>query len=197
MSAGASESHARLRLARRAVVPVAVLVALAVGVPDASAAIYWQVDDSCGSFSQPYFYPAGPSQFWHTHSGGGFNGCHMWMNTVCGNSSCNIVNWANWYLPVDSSYNGNYQVWVWRACSSSDSHWTNDSVRYQRFAYGTGGGSTETYRFDQHVSACNQSGEVTANDYFQASSGGKMRLIDKSRDYPDPACADFLYWYPA
>jgi len=39
--------------------------------------------------------------------------------------------------------------------------------------------------------------QVTSNDYFQASSGAKMRMIDKSSDSPDPACADFLYWYPA
>lgn len=162
----------------------------------ASAATYWQVDDSCGG-SSAYFFPDGPSQNWHTHVGGGFNGCHMWMSTVCGSTACSIVNWANWYLPVDSAYNGNYGVFVWRACTSSDSHWTNDAVRYQRYAYGTGGGLTELYTVDQHANRCNQSIRVTASDFFQATSGGKMRMIDKSSDYPAPANADFLYWLPA
>jgi hypothetical protein len=163
----------------------------------ASAAAYWQVDDSCGGTSDTYFYPSGPLQYWRTHSGGGFNGCHMWTYTVCGNSSCNVVNWANWYLPVNSAYNGYYGVWIWRACASSDSHWTNDAVRYQRWANGTGGGSTETYVVDQHATPCDQSIRVTASDYFQATAGGKMRMIDKSSDHPQPANADFLYWYPA
>ncbi len=176
---------------RSLVLALAAVTTLA--IPESvQAATYWDVDDSCGGYSA-YFYAAGPSQNWHVHSGDGFNGCHMWTNTVCGSKSCSIINWSAWYLPVDTSYDGTYSVGVWRAC---DSHFTNDAVRYNRFAYGTAGGSTELYTVDQHVKACDITYYMTPIDIFQASSGGYMRMNDKSRDYPDPACADYLQYLP-
>jgi hypothetical protein len=94
---------------------------------------------------------------------------------------------------VSTSYNGNYSVGVWRAC---DAHFTNDAVRYNWWAYGTDGGNTELYTVDQHVNACNVNHYMTRSDYFQGNSGGYMRMIDKSKDYPDPACADYLQYLP-
>lgn len=73
----------------------------------------------------------------------------------------------------------------------------NDATRYQRWAYGTAAGSTELYKVDQHVKACNITYYMTSSDYFQASSGGYMRMIDKSSDHPDPVCADYLQYLPS
>lgn len=184
------------------------LVVLASVAPDghlALAANYHKADDSCGYDSSdpnyvysPYFYADGPAGFWYQHAGDGSGeGCHMWTPTVCGGSSCNVTNWANWYLPVTSNYSGYYDVWVFLVCKSHDGHWKNSSVRYQRFAYGTSGGATETHVVNQNVSTCDLANQIMTALWFDAPAGGKVRMIDKSADYPDPANADYLYWMPA
>ncbi len=144
-----------------------------------------------------YFYAAGPSQYWyvHTNASGAVNGCHMYTPTVCGSLSCNVVNWSAWYLPVSTSYNGYYAVGVWLACN--DAHYTNNAVRYKRYAYGTAAGSTQTYVVDQTVPTCGSTNYMTSSAYFQGSSGGYMRMVDKSKDYPKPANADYLQYLPA
>lgn len=53
------------------------------------------IDDDCkGAYPTPYFYAAGPSNYWYTNSGG-VNNCHMWTTTV--DQSISAVNLAWWY----------------------------------------------------------------------------------------------------
>ena len=160
--------------------------------PAAFAATYWDRDDSCGAYDA-YFDPAGPSVNWHIHQGNGFNGCHMWLTTICNKSTCTSVNWASWFLPTSSAYSGNYHLGVWLAC---DVHFANDQAKYERYANGTGGGVTQTYFVDQSVSTCNQTNYFTNSANFNAPNGGYVRLRDKSPGYPAKVSADYFQYLP-
>ena len=166
-----------------------VVVAIA-GVAIASHQ-YWAVDDECSATDDPagpYFYIAPDYTDWFVHRGEGFQGyCHIWTNP-----SSTVQNRAFWYLPISTSYNGGYNVRIWNDC---DTHFRNTDVRYQRWAYGTTGGVTETWRFNQGGSPCDSIHHV-GQGYFQGSSGGYVRLIDRSGDTTRPIGVDHLRYVP-
>lgn len=149
------------------------------------------IDDTCGGTSN-FFYVSGPAASVNTHvTGQAGNSCHMWVNTVC--ATCNIVHIANWYLPPQNA-NGLYRVEAWIA---NDSHCTTQNARYQRLPFGTAGGVYETYPINQlgnrgKFKCITCEGGPPNNDNFQGSSGGYMRLIDRSNDNPQPVCYDLM-----
>lgn len=67
----------------------------------------WFPDDGCrpGLSADAFFYAAGPSAFWGVYQGG-WNNCHLATSTTTGP----LVNWADWYLPVSSSYEHTYNI---------------------------------------------------------------------------------------
>jgi hypothetical protein len=103
----------------------------------------------------------------------------MWTTTVL---APGLVNTASWYLPVSSTYDGDYYVDTWIEC---DSHFAAQDARYRRYRDGTGAGITETYHLNQ-APLCDVFSRITAingpptYDNFHGSNGGYMMIIDRS-----------------
>jgi hypothetical protein len=168
-----------------------VILTLVLLAQPASAHNSYDRDDTCGGTSN-WFFVSGPAISVHTHATPlAGNSCHMWVYTVC--ATCDIVHIANWYLPTTNA-NGNYRVEMWIA---DDSHCGTQNARYQRLPYGTGGGVYETYPINQlgnhgKFKCITCEGGPPNNDYFQGSSGGYMRLVDRSNDNSQPVCYDLM-----
>ncbi len=111
----------------------------------------------------------------------------MWTNP-----GSTVQNWAAWYPPISTDYNGRYNVRIWNDC---DPHFRNHDVRYQRWANGTAGGVTEVWRFDQGGSPCDSIQHVGQGQFY-GSNGGYVRLVDRSSDTTRPIGVDHLRYVP-
>jgi hypothetical protein len=169
----------------------ALAVVMATSSPDALALYAWQVDDWCGtSGSDPYFYAVGPATSWNVHDGKGAGGCHMWTTTVGGST---FINWAAYYLPISSNYDGDYNVQIWIPCEDPN-HFSTTDARYQRLADGTGAGVTGTMHFDQSRNLCDRFWQIGHQVHYNGSNGGYTRLVDTSSDVPAHVGVDLLLY---
>jgi hypothetical protein len=114
----------------------------------------------------------------------------MWTTAISYGS--NFLNYAAFYLPISSQYDGDYDIKVWIPCEDA-SHFSEEDARYQRLAYGTGAGVTGTMHFDQSRNLCDQYWQIGNDKYYEGSSGGYTRLIDLA-DFAGHVGVDALYY---
>lgn len=86
------------------------------------------------------------------------------------------VNYAEWYLPIDSNYNHLYSV---QAYVSGAGGTKTTRARYYGFANGHGGGGTFFVELDQRA---NQGGfcYIIGNTTLNGSNGGLMKISDQN-----------------
>lgn len=76
--------------------------------PAAEASTTTFIEDTCSIPGGGLFYADGPASYWRVVSGvsTASAGCYLWTDQVP--SGFAPINWANWYLPIDSAHNGVY-----------------------------------------------------------------------------------------
>ena len=167
-----------------------------------------RIDDACADGTSGLFTADGPSTTWYVHSGANkaYNNCHMYTSTI--GATADVINYASYYLPVNSSQNGDYYLWAYVACEDVSNHWSTTDARYRRYRDGTSNPVTETYRISQKSIVANCSTTSTSTlltatastpptyDHWNASNGGYTMLIDKSSDSGKYVSADMLEYSP-
>ena len=110
----------------------------------------WYPDDKCiVGPNAGYFFAAGPEEYWVVDRSSGWNGCHL--RTF--NTSDTIINFGNWYLPLDNpNYNHYYAVSPYVQSSRTD---LTGNAHYR--AWGNGHGDGNDYN-------------ITANFYLDQNS---------------------------
>jgi hypothetical protein len=116
----------------------------------ARGALSWNPDDGCrpGASADGYFYAAGPEAYWKVLSGG-WNNCHLETLTTTGA----IQNYAEWYLPISTSYNGTYSNRAYVSSAGLPPYTTQ--AEYFMWANGHSGGIQQVQILDQ---SANQGG---------------------------------------
>jgi hypothetical protein len=180
-------------------VPLLTVLLFALSTPAADAHNSWDVQDDCTAGDDPntpYFYATGPVVFWHVDTAAGHGGCHMWTTTS--SSTTTPTNTASWYLPLSTTYSGDYYVDEYIVC---DSHATSKNVGYWRFRDGTAAGITEGYRKNQ-APLCNSYMRITSNgqsntfDNFHGDKGAYMTIIDATGEVGERITVDLLKYIP-
>lgn len=132
----------------------------------------WFPDDGCkpGLSDNGYFWAAGPASYWVVDTSSGWNGCHMRTR----NTQSSIINWSEWYLPIDSNYNHNYSVQAYIQSSRTD---LTTNAHYRGWANGHSGGITANFYQNQNA---NRGGYcyILGSTQLNGSNGGLMDLID-------------------
>jgi hypothetical protein len=147
------------------------IVALVLSV--GARAATWLPDDGCrpGSSSDGYFAALGPAQYWNT-SPGGWNACYMYTRS----EAVQIVNWAEWYLPIDTTYDDTYSL---QAAVYSGGYGTPHTTwaTYRLWPAGHINGNQATYGLDQNT---NQAGYcyIIGSHSMRGSLGGLIDVID-------------------
>lgn len=199
---------------RRALVAALAVLVLGLAPPAAEAHAPWDVYDTCSVEGSYYFYPGGPSQWWHIHQNapGATNYCHLYTS----NSNTRVYNYADWYLPTKScdrwlpsmgghndgrcyeerKYTGTYQVF---AHLVRESHFSTKRAHYIRYAFNLVKGGT-SHLVDQAAAPTGNKLVVTAyfdtrvddgyagfmrvNDYTTEPSGSKWIGVDRMYFHP-------------
>ena len=153
----------------------AIGVAFAVFAGVARGGLNWTPDDGCrtGLSADGYFYAAGPEAYWVVTTGG-WNNCHLATSTTTGPLS----NYAEWYLPIDTSYNGTYNNRAY--VSNAGPAPLTTEAEYLLWGNGHSGGVTQAQILDQ---SANQSGFCYIfgpNTTMNGSNGGLAEIVDQN-----------------
>jgi hypothetical protein len=141
----------------------------------ARGALSWFPDDGCrtGLSADSYFYAGGPASGWSV-VGGGSNNCHLETYTVTGAEQ----NFADWYMPINASYNGTYSDQAYISSAGPTPH--TAQADYFMYANGHSGGITQAQVLDQ---AANQGGFCYIfgpNVAMNGSNGGFAEIVDQN-----------------
>lgn len=141
----------------------------------ARGALSWNPDDGCrpGLSADSYFYAGGPPAYWSVVSGG-WNNCHMETLTTTGA----LQNYAEWYLPISTSYVGTYSDRAYISSAGPAPH--TSSATYLIWGQGHSGGVTQAQVLDQRA---NQGGFCYIfgpNTTMNGSNGGLVEIVDQN-----------------
>ncbi len=141
----------------------------------AQAGLSWYPDDGCrtGVSADGYFYAAGPAAYWRIDSGG-WNNCHLQTWTTTGG----VTNYAEWYLPISSSYNGTYSNRAYVSSAGPLPYTTY--AQYLMWANGHSGGVTQAPILDQSANRAGFCYIFAPNTTMNGSNGGLAEIVDQN-----------------
>jgi hypothetical protein len=137
-----------------------------------------------------YFYAGGPAAAWHVHYySSSPAGCHLYTTTTTNPSP---INWAAYYLPGSTQYDGSYYVDEFVPC---DSHSATHSYRWYVYPYGT------AYGYDSYLlnidGSCNEYQQIIYQRFYvdpDAGFAGYVKQVDNTGVCCPYMAADSM-WY--
>lgn len=140
----------------------------------------WYPDDGCGPglSSDGYFWADGPASGWGTVANG-WNGCSMW--TLTQQQTYPAIQYAEWYLPISSSYNHTYNLQAYVPDMGASCSSLSQGAHYHRYANGTAGGINSHHSFNQSTN-CSGFCYTFTQGALNGSNGGKVDVWDWTFD---------------
>lgn len=173
-----------IRSGLRVLVAIGLAFASLFPTVSALARVGYVIDDGCGTGQHGLFYAAGSPTGWHTYAyAQSPGGCHLWTFTRVGAT----VNWAAWYLPLNPSNAGRFQVRPYIPCVNHAGR-----AHYQTYPYGTDGG-IYNFIFLSQASYCNIGVTIFDRDFGQSDpNAGYVKFVDNSDQWSYHVAVDQL-----